>query len=526
MDEMNVFEQQVARDALRDAGPSRPVDAAAVFARAAPATQSPKWRFQAVFSATKFVVAGAIVALFGGFLLAGIATGPGEQQLPAAGASASQAAEAESIMGATIEPVPSPVSEASPAASAEPLTAQTLVVASDGNGEFSIIKEAVDAAADGDTILVRPGTYLERVLVDKDIVVRGDGDRSSIVIAASATTEPCPGRGGPFQCALWLRDADATVAHLTVHGPVSAHGGSATLEDLVVDGHIEGGGGVIRGNSVSGGITAGGDEAVVEDNDAQMISVSRGEVAVRRNRAGYLSLRDVGGVAEQNEIVALADPVARYGVQIELGRPGLVFRDNLVRGHDRGIYVNQDAATRVVRNRIEGSDEGILIDVLGDTVIRNNAFCDNETNVKVKRGPDPKTTDSCIEAALDDEGEAAEGPDEASAVEQAGPDAGTTIDADLLPGVDLVTAEVEPGVYRVLSDGVRDLSREADDGDAWLGGVLDGGIVAGLDGSVWWLGPEGFLRLGDQTTHTWPVDGQAIGWLASNDFAVALDGTL
>ena len=31
-------------------------------------------RFQSMFSATKFVVAGAIVALFGGFLLAGVLT--------------------------------------------------------------------------------------------------------------------------------------------------------------------------------------------------------------------------------------------------------------------------------------------------------------------------------------------------------------------------------------------------------------------------------------------------------------------
>ena len=29
---------------------------------------------------------------------------------------------------------------------------------------------------------------------------------------------------------------------------------------------------------------------------------------------------------------------------------------------------------------------------------------------------------------------------------------------DLLPGVDLVTEEVEPGVYRVVDDGLRDLS--------------------------------------------------------------------
>jgi hypothetical protein len=52
---------------------------------------------------------------------------------------------------------------------------------------------------------------------------------------------------------------------------------------------------------------------------------------------------------------------------------------------------------------------------------------------------------------------------------------------DLLPGVDLVTEEVEPGVHRVMSDGLRDLSRTADDEDRYLGGILDGNIVAGLE---------------------------------------------
>ena len=84
MDDMNTFERQVARDALRDAGPSLPVDAAAVFARAVTAP-SPKWRFQSMFSATKFVVAGAIVALFGGFLLAGVLDDTAERGVGAGG---------------------------------------------------------------------------------------------------------------------------------------------------------------------------------------------------------------------------------------------------------------------------------------------------------------------------------------------------------------------------------------------------------------------------------------------------------
>jgi hypothetical protein len=89
MDDMNPFEQQVAAEVAREMRPSRPVDAVAVIA-AVDAVRSPRWRFQTMFSATKFLVAGAIVALFGGFLLSGVMTQqPSDEPPPPAAASTS-----------------------------------------------------------------------------------------------------------------------------------------------------------------------------------------------------------------------------------------------------------------------------------------------------------------------------------------------------------------------------------------------------------------------------------------------------
>jgi hypothetical protein len=64
-----------------------------------------------------------------------------------------------------------------------------------------------------------------------------------------------------------------------------------------------------------------------------------------------------------------------------------------------------------------------------------------------------------------------------------------TTRTDLLPGVTLLTEEVEPDVLRVLNDGVRDLSFVGDG---------PGGLRTGQDGSVWLEGVEsGPIRLGD-----------------------------
>jgi hypothetical protein len=61
-------------------------------------------RFQTMFSATKFVVAGVIVALFGGFLLAGVLTQPSDDSAPAVGASASASLESEPANEPTTAP--------------------------------------------------------------------------------------------------------------------------------------------------------------------------------------------------------------------------------------------------------------------------------------------------------------------------------------------------------------------------------------------------------------------------------------
>ena len=87
MDPMNAFEQQLSRVASEVAGPVRSVDAMAVV-RSATAAPVHRWsilvrRVQggvttpteggfSMFSALKFIAAGVIVALFGGFLLAGV----------------------------------------------------------------------------------------------------------------------------------------------------------------------------------------------------------------------------------------------------------------------------------------------------------------------------------------------------------------------------------------------------------------------------------------------------------------------
>jgi hypothetical protein len=74
----------------------------------------------------------------------------------------------------------------------------------------------------------------------------------------------------------------------------------------------------------------------------------------------------------------------------------------------------------------------------------------------------------------------------------------------------LVTEEVEPGVLRIVDDGVRELTSVE---------VLD--IVAGYDGGIYLLGTEGFFRLGSEGSHAWPGESSAY---EGRIFEVAPDG--
>jgi hypothetical protein len=74
---------------------------------------------------------------------------------------------------------------------------------------------------------------------------------------------------------------------------------------------------------------------------------------------------------------------------------------------------------------------------------------------------------------------------------------------DLVPGVTLVTEEVEPSVLRIVSDGIRDLPQPSSGSISSRRGPAASwsNVVAGADGSVWVFWPDESYRLGDPATH-------------------------
>src|SRR5690606_23238296 len=88
------------------------------------------------------------------------------------------------------------------------------------------IQEAIDKASDGDTILIRAGTYEELLSIDgKDLTLIGEGDSTIIVPPAGTieTTITVASSGSPDKSAI------ITVENATVH-----------IEGIMIDGEGRG----------------------------------------------------------------------------------------------------------------------------------------------------------------------------------------------------------------------------------------------------------------------------------------------
>jgi hypothetical protein len=116
---------------------------------------------------------------------------------------------------------------------------------------YSTLQAAVDAAHDGDTIVVGPGTYAGGVTVDVSVAIRGSGARSTIIKGggpvltigvAQAATEPTVSIAG-VTITGGVASADGRVTFVGVGGGVripgaaSGVGATVTIRDSVITGN-------------------------------------------------------------------------------------------------------------------------------------------------------------------------------------------------------------------------------------------------------------------------------------------------
>jgi nitrous oxidase accessory protein NosD len=299
----------------------------------------------------------------------------------------------------------------------------THVVATDGSGQYSTIAEAVEAASDGDTISVQPGTYVEAILIDKNITLTGDGPVEDIVITAPEGGPTSGGDPSDFY-ALLLQDAgDATVSGLTFRGEPSivvVSGGSPTIQDstfaavgwafgtrgLSFGGssiHVnDGSTATIVGNSLVDGGPVGvfGESTPTVSNNTfsggpHIFLSSFGDGTVIADNKIDGTLRRAINVSDAGEVEITGNTISDPGSEgIRLKAGTALVADNEVSGAGTGIVAIGLARVRAVANLLTGNDTGI--NGSGFDLVRDNELRDGQVGM-VLGGEGPLVEGNVVE---------------------------------------------------------------------------------------------------------------------------------
>lgn len=270
----------------------------------------------------------------------------------------------------------------------------SFTVAPDG-GDFDSIQSAVDAAADGDTIYVMPGTYSESVSIEgKEVRLLGESLEGEVRIDAP-TDAPTLNVGAtpllgdddlvaPY--ALLLKDTDSLVSGFVITGPDDAvvvlSGGEPRLRLSVVgptmvvtDGAVAD----IAGNDAGTIRVLGASSPAIVDNDLRLVWLE--------DHAYPTEINDNMFVGGGPEGVEMAIFVANDGQAIVQGNtitdPGL---HGIKVGHST-MQRSGDGSVTIANNTISGARQaGIEIHQTGIASVMSNTLIDNRIGVIASGG--------------------------------------------------------------------------------------------------------------------------------------------
>ena len=264
----------------------------------------------------------------------------------------------------------------------------TIVVDQGGEGTVTTITEAVAMAEDGDTILVRPGTYDESVIITKDITIRGDGDREAVVVELSVEMPP----GGTFNpphlpTAFRFESSDAVIENLTLRGissRVVIDGGAPELRDLVFEsvGKVwtNGDGSAPAGLVIDNDSTALIEDNMIVDTDIGIRLGASPTLLGNEITIGAIFMTEEAGPIIRENILADSP---KWGIAVWDGaRPEIV--DNTIVDALNGIEVEDTGSAPTMRgNTISGSRfQGISVGPLADATIDGNVLTDNSIGIQ------------------------------------------------------------------------------------------------------------------------------------------------
>lgn len=299
-----------------------------------------------------------------------------------------------------------------------------------GSGDFTTITAAVTAAADGDTVMIRPGAYSDALHIDKDISLVGDGPREEIIIGGSDASSTIAGSDceSEFPCMLLFDQSNASLSNVTIRGPfagVGVAGGAPTIEGVLFDQDIER---LSEDAAFSGVVLSiveesaarivdndfrGDSDLTIQDGSDPLIENNRlegwgvnaawpGDDAILRSnvisgsRASGISIHHATTMLIEDNVIR---DVARDGISADFnGARGfdVVMRGNEISGNGgSGIYMGGGANPTIEGNTLTDNNFGVFVTV-GDAIVRDNDISGGAIGLVIAGGGTPQIADNTI----------------------------------------------------------------------------------------------------------------------------------
>lgn len=227
--------------------------------------------------------------------------------------------------------------------------AKTIIVDNDGSGDYTTITAAVNAAQQGDTILVHNGVYEEtEILIDKTITLTGETISSTIV------------QGDETKTILIIQADNVMISTLTVSNGgdwggenIAVFANNFVLSDTMID---QGNGtGISIHNSTGSNI----EYNLFTANQEGVMCYNCRETTISNNKISD----SIIGIYLYNSIDVLVEK-------------------NSVSTCNKGIYLEESNDNLIQRNDLAENDQGAFVSYSSDNLFTENNFISNREHAK------------------------------------------------------------------------------------------------------------------------------------------------
>jgi len=234
----------------------------------------------------------------------------------------------------------------------------TWYVDGSGGADFTSIQAAVTAASDGDTIMVKDGTYTENVVVDKSLVIQSENGADLTIVQAAVTTSDV---------------FEAKAGNVTIDGFTVSGASSTDKSGIAISGTSSGHCTIINnqctGNSL--GIAIKG----LSSNNQNVNNTVTGNSCSASGQYGiYLSNTSSNSVTSNTFSNNPGSGYTGYGICLFDNADNNTFNNNIADSNNMGLRVKNADNNTIINNTFSNNNIGIELATkpIGNVFYQNN----------------------------------------------------------------------------------------------------------------------------------------------------------